>query len=154
MRVQDRGAGDRRTYTVVQAPSRSTSGPSKLGDAVSVRVLIVDDLEPFRRAARAVVEATADFEVVGEAASGEASIEAAESLRPDIVLMDVNLPGVSGIEATRRIRAASPEVMVLLMSTREAQEFAGKAAECGAAGYLSKSSLTPEQLMELWIAAS
>jgi DNA-binding NarL/FixJ family response regulator len=121
---------------------------------VSVRVLIVDDLEPFRRAARAVVEATADFEVVGEAASGEASIEAAESLRPDIVLMDVNLPGVSGIEATRRIRAASPDVMVLLMSTREAAEFAGKAAECGAAAYLPKSRLTPDQLLELWAAAS
>jgi DNA-binding NarL/FixJ family response regulator len=122
--------------------------------AMAVRVLIVDDLEPFRRAARAVVEATADFEVAGEAADAEASVEAAESLRPDIVLMDVNLPGISGLEATRRIRATAPWIMVLLMSTREAQEFAGKAAECGAAGYLPKSSLTPEQLIELWTAAS
>jgi len=121
---------------------------------VSVRVLIVDDLEPFRRAARAVVEATADFEVAGEVADGEASVEAAESLRPDIVLMDVNLPGISGLEATRRIHATAPWIMVLLMSTREAHEFAGKAAECGAAAYLPKSLLTPEQLMELWAAAS
>lgn len=126
----------------------------KLAIAVAVRVLIVDDLEPFRRAARAVVEATADFEVAGEVADGEASIEAAESLRPDIVLMDVNLPGISGLEATRRIHAIAPGIMVLLMSTREAQEFAGKAAECGAAAYLPKSLLTPEQLMELWAAAS
>jgi len=116
--------------------------------------LIVDDLEPFRRAARAVVEATADFEVVGEAADGEASVDAAQTLKPDIVLMDVNLPGMSGIEATRRIRAASSRVLVLLMSTRDAQEFAGKAAECGAAAYLPKSLLTPQQLLELWTAAS
>jgi DNA-binding NarL/FixJ family response regulator len=126
----------------------------KLAIAVAVRVLIVDDLEPFRRAARAVVEATADFEVAGEAADGEASVEAAELLRPDIVLMDVNLPGISGLEATRRIHATAPGIMVLLMSTREAQEFAGKAAECGAAAYLPKSLLTPEQLTELWTDAS
>jgi len=121
---------------------------------VAVRVLIVDDLEPFRRAARAVVEATADFEVVGEAADGEASVEAAESLRPDLVLMDVNLPDISGLEATRRIRATAPGTKVLLMSTREAQEFAGKVAECGAAAYLPKSLLTPQQLMALWTAAA
>ena len=126
----------------------------KLAITVAVRVLIVDDLEPFRRAARAVVEATADFEVAGEAADGEASVEAAELLRPDMVLMDVNLPGISGLEATRRIRAIAPRIKVLLMSTREAQEFAGKAAECGAVAYLPKSLLTPEQLMELWAAAS
>ncbi len=127
--------------------------PYKLPTAVPVRVLIVDDLEPFRRAARAVVEATADFEVVGEAADGEASVDAARTLRPDIVLMDVNLPGMSGIEATRRIRAASSRVIVLLMSTRDAQEFASRAAECGAAAYLPKSQLTPEQLLELWAAS-
>jgi len=121
---------------------------------VAVRVLIVDDLESFRRAARAVVEATTDFEVAGEAADGQASVEAAEALRPDIVLMDVPLPGMSGIEATRRITAASPGITVLLMSTHDAQEFEGKAAECGAAAYLPKSLLTPEQLIELWAADS
>ena len=121
---------------------------------MAVRVLIVDDLEPFRRAARAVVEATANFEVAGEAADGEASVGAAESLRPDIVLMDVNLPGISGLEATRRILAIAPGILVLLMSTREPHEFEGKAAECGAAGYLPKSLLTPEQLLELWAAQS
>jgi DNA-binding NarL/FixJ family response regulator len=138
----------------VQAPSPPARPAPKLAITVAVRVLIVDDLEPFRRAARAVVEATADFEVAGEAADGEASVEAAELLRPDIVLMDVNLPGISGLEATRRIRATAPRIMVLLMSTRDAQEFAGKAAECGAAAYLPKSLLTPKQLMELWAAAS
>src|SRR5438128_2279923 len=64
-----------------------------------VRVLIVDDQEPFRLAARMVVEATDGFEVVGESETGEASIEAAQDLDPDLVLMDVNLPGINGLEA-------------------------------------------------------
>ena len=115
-----------------------------------VRVLIVDDLDSFRRAARAVVRATAGFEVAGEAADGEASLEAVRTLEPDVVLMDVNLPGMSGTEATRRILAASPRVTVLLLSTRSAEEFAGLATECGAAAYLPKSRLSPRELIDLW----
>src|SRR5215472_14365399 len=100
---------------------------------MSVRVLIVDDLEPFRRAARAVVQATAGFEVAGEAVSGEESLEAARELRPDLILMDVNLPGISGVEATRRIRGAFPRTVVLLLSTRDTHDYGPRAAECGAA---------------------
>ena len=77
---------------------------------MSIRVLIVDDLEPFRSAARAVIQATPGFEVVGEVATGEASVETARALRPDLVLMDVNLPGIGGAEATRRVRTAAPGV--------------------------------------------
>jgi hypothetical protein len=69
---------------------------------MSVRVLIVDDQEPFRMAARMVVEAAEGFEVVGEADTGESSVEMARELDPDLVLMDVNLPGVNGLEARRR----------------------------------------------------
>lgn len=88
-----------------------------------VRVLIVDDLEPFRRAALAVVvQATAGIEVAGEAVSGEESFDAAQALRPDLVLMDVNMPGISGMEATRRIRAAFPGIGVLLSSVRDTNE--------------------------------
>lgn len=114
-----------------------------------VRVLIVDDLEAFRRAARAVVSAAVGFEVAGEAVDGEASLEAVKTLEPDVVLMDVNLPGMSGTEATRRILGSSPQVTVALLSTRDAEEFAGLAEECGAAAYLPKSRLSPRVLTQL-----
>ena len=72
---------------------------------MTVRVLIVDDQEPFRMAARMVVEATDGFDVVGEAETGEDSVAMAAELAPDLVLMDVNLPGINGLDATRQILA-------------------------------------------------
>lgn len=117
---------------------------------MSVRVLIVDDQEPFRQAARMVVEATEGFEVVGESDTGEASIDLARELNPDLILMDVNLPGINGLEATRRILERSSSVVVLLLSTYEEAEYAPRAAEVGAASYISKSSFGPERLAEAW----
>ena len=70
---------------------------------MSVRVLIVDDQAPFRDVARTVVELTDGFEVVGEVETGEDSVTSARDLRPDLVLMDVNLPGISGLDATRQL---------------------------------------------------
>ncbi len=121
---------------------------------MTVRVLIVDDQEPFRMAARMVVDLTDGFEVVGEAESGEASVEMARALSPDLVLMDVNLPGINGLDATRQILAdqASP-VVVLLLSTYEEEEYAPRAAECGAAAYIPKSAFGPDRLEQAWAAA-
>lgn len=119
-----------------------------------VRVLIVDDQEPFRRAARMVVELTEGFEVAGEAESGEASIELARSLVPDLVLMDVNLPGIDGIEATKRISAEQPGVTIFLLSTYDPEEYESRAAESGASAYIPKSSFGPERLTEAWAAAT
>jgi DNA-binding NarL/FixJ family response regulator len=120
-----------------------------------VRVLIVDDQEPFRMAARAVVEATDGFEVAGEAETGEDSVQRARELNPDLVLMDVNLPGIDGLEATRQILAeAEGRVVVLLVSTYEAEEYAPRAAEVGAASYISKSEFEPDRLADAWAAAS
>ena len=120
-----------------------------------MRVLIVDDQEPFRLAARMVVEATEGFEVVGEVETGEASVEATKELDPDLVLMDVNLPGINGLDATRQILSDSDNrVVILLLSTYEEAEYAPRAAECGAAAYIPKSSFGPDRLAEAWAAAS
>ena len=121
---------------------------------MAVRVLIVDDQEPFRLAARMVVEATDGFEVVGDAETGEDSVEAAHELDPDLVLMDVNLPGINGLEATRRILDGSTRVVILLLSTYEEAEYAPRAAEAGAAAYIPKSSFGPDQLAEAWTNAT
>jgi DNA-binding NarL/FixJ family response regulator len=121
---------------------------------MATRVLIVDDQEPFRLAARAVVEMTDGFEVAGEAETGEAAIEAARDLRPDLVLMDVNLPGIDGIEATKRILEMSEgRTVVVMVSTYEADEYAPRAAEAGAAAYIPKSEFDPDRLEEAWAAA-
>jgi DNA-binding NarL/FixJ family response regulator len=122
-----------------------------------VRVLIVDDQEPFRMAARMVVEATEGFEVIGEAETGEDSVELARDLAPDLVLMDVNLPGINGLDATRRILAqgeGESEVVVLLLSTYEEEEYAPRAAECGAAAYIPKAVFGPDRLEQAWAAAA
>ena len=121
---------------------------------MTVRVLIVDDQEPFRMAARMVVEATDGFEVVGESPTGEGSVEAAKDLKPDLVLMDVNLPGINGLEATWQILSQSNSVVILLLSTYEEEEYAPRAAECGASAYIPKSSFSPERLADAWAAAT
>jgi DNA-binding NarL/FixJ family response regulator len=121
---------------------------------MTVRVLIVDDQEPFRAAARLVVEMTDGFEVAGEAETGEDGVAMAAALEPDLVLMDVNLPGIDGLESTRRILAAGSPVVVLLLSTYEEAEYAPRAAECGAAAYVPKSSFGPDRLEDAWAAAA
>lgn len=119
-----------------------------------VRVLIVDDQEPFRLAARLVVEATDGFEAVGEAETGEDSVTMARELRPDLVLMDVNLPGINGLEATRQILdELAGSVVVLLLSTYEEDEYAPRVAGSGAAGYVPKAAFGPDRLESAWSAA-
>jgi DNA-binding NarL/FixJ family response regulator len=122
---------------------------------MTVSVLIVDDQEPFRMAARMVVDATDGFEVVGEAETGEDSVTMSSELTPDLVLMDVNLPGINGLDATRQILTAAPgRIVVLLLSTYEEEEYAPRAAECGAAAYIPKALFGPDRLEQAWVAAS
>ena len=118
---------------------------------MAIRVLIVDDQAPFRTAARFVVEATDGFEVVGEAETGEDGVAMAAELQPDLVLMDVKLPGIDGLEATRRIRDLSHgTVTVLLLSTYEAEDYESRAVECGAATFIPKSQFGPDRLAAAW----
>lgn len=116
---------------------------------MSFRVLVVDDQEPFRVAARTVVELTPGFEVVGEATSGEDAVRAARALRPDLVLMDVVLPGIDGLAATRLIKNDDPDVTVLLLSTYDMGGFHAQVEASGAAAFLPKSSFGPDVLLEL-----
>lgn len=115
-----------------------------------VAVLIVDDQPPFRAVARTVVGLTDGFDVVGEAESGEAAISAASELRPDVVLMDINLGAVDGIEATRRIVAAAPGTVVVLMSTYAVDDLPAGASTCGAARYVHKEDFGPTVLRDVW----
>ena len=117
-----------------------------------VAVLIVDDQAPFRRAARAVVTATPGFEVVGEAESGEEAVDLAAALHPGLVLMDINLPGINGIEATRRITAAEPTTVVMLLSTYEADDLPFDRDGSGASAYVHKEHFGPDVIRDLWAA--
>jgi DNA-binding NarL/FixJ family response regulator len=123
--------------------------------ATTVRVMIVDDQEPFRAAARMVVELTECFEVIGETDTGEASVELAHELDPDLILMDVNLPGMNGLEATRRILAGSDRrPVIVLLSTYEPEEYAPQAEKAGADAYIPKALFGPDELQAAWEAAT
>jgi CheY-like chemotaxis protein len=116
-----------------------------------LRVLVVDDQETFRRAMSAVVDETEGFIVVGSAGSGEESLAMATELLPDLVLMDVNLPGIDGIEAARRLRAGPRPPVVILLSTYDEDQF--DLAGSGAASYIAKAAFGPDRLSEAWAAA-
>ena len=116
----------------------------------NVSVLIVDDQLPFRAVARTVVGLSAGFDVAGEAASGEEAVAFSAEHAPDLVLMDINLPGINGIEATRRILAAHPKTAVILLSTYSEADLPADARECGALAYVHKEDFGPALVRQLW----
>ena len=106
----------------------------------NVRVLIADDHPLFREGMRGRLDRVGDITVVGEAASGDEAVELARELEPHVILMDIKMPGLNGIEATREIRQASPEVGVLVLTMFEDDDSVFAAMRAGAKGYLLKDS--------------
>jgi pilus assembly protein CpaE len=115
-----------------------------------VSVLVVDDQAPFRLAARAVIRRADGFELVGEATDGDDAVAKALELRPSLVLMDINMPTMNGIEATRRIMAELPDTTVILCSTYQRSDLPPEAEDSGFAAYLNKEELAPETVRRLW----
>ncbi len=113
-------------------------------------VLVVDDQAPFRLAARAVLRRLDGFEFAGEAKSGLEAIDLVAALHPALILMDIHMPLMNGIEATRRIMAEHPEVAVILCSTHDPKDLPADAADSGAIAYVSKEHLSAATIRELW----
>lgn len=120
----------------------------------AVSVLVVDDQAPFRAAARLVVRATAGFEVVGEALSGEQALQEVANLRPQLVLMDINMEGIGGIAATREITSKYGGTQVILLSTYNEDDLPADARDCGALAYVHKEQFGPDILERIWATPS
>lgn len=105
-----------------------------------IRVLVVDDQALFREGLRAVLSADAGLEVVGEAANGEEALRACERLRPDVVLMDLKMPELDGVAATRRLHVQHPRARVVVLTTFDDDERVFEALRAGAVGYLLKDA--------------
>ena len=118
--------------------------------AERVSVMIVDDQPPFRDAARAVLSRIDGFDLVAEVDSGEGAVATSVELRPDLVLMDINMGALDGIEATRLITDAHPETKVILVSTYSLEDLPVTARSSGAIAYVNKDELSPRVVRRLW----
>jgi len=109
-----------------------------------IRLMLVDDHEMVRAGLRALLKGNAEMEVVAEAADGEHAVELAKTVQPDVVLMDIALPGMNGIEATRQIRAGDPNVQVLAVTGQDSPEYFFELLAAEAVGYVLKEATTTE----------
>ena len=110
------------------------------------RILIVDDHGIVRAGIRSMLESNPEFEIVGEASGGEEAIANVRDLQPDLVLMDIAMPGMNGIEATRRIKEEWPEINILVLTMHDDEEFFFPVLKAGASGYVLKEA-EPQELL-------
>lgn len=123
--------------------------PPQSKDNAAIRVVLVDDQELVRAGFRMVLDAQPDIEVVGEAGDGDAALELSRPQVADVVLMDVRMPRMDGVEATRRIRAAEPAPRVLILTTFDLDEYAYAALKAGASGFMLKDAPPPDLLSSI-----
>src|SRR5689334_16799993 len=112
-----------------------------------IRVLLVDDHAVVRKGMRALLDREPGIEVAGEADNGDQAVRAADRLRPDVILMDLEMPGTGGIEATRQITVQHPETRIVVLTSHAAEEDVFPALKAGALGYLLKHS-APEEVLQ------
>ena len=120
-----------------ERPDKQLQACRKMGDA-TISIVLVDDQAAVRRGLRMRLTMETDVEVVGEAGSGEAALRLVRSLSPDVVLMDVEMPGMDGIDATAALRAAVPQVAVVILSLYDDARTRARAREAGAAAFVAK----------------
>lgn len=109
-------------------------------DDIRIKLLIVDDHQVLREGLCMLLGKTPDIEVIGEASNGEAAISKTKSLFPDVILMDITMPGISGLEAARQIIKSNPDVKILLLSVHESDEYLAEMLNIGLAGYILKTA--------------
>lgn len=141
---------DRPARTLAAGTPDDDAGALSSTAPADVRVLVVDDHAPFRLAARSLVERTPGFTVAGEAGTGEEALAAARTSPPDLVLLDIKLPGIDGIATCRTLVREHPGLAVVLVSTYQPADLPEGAIDAGAVAYLRKEDVSPDALRAAW----
>jgi DNA-binding NarL/FixJ family response regulator len=134
---------DRQTENPLSQPGRTNSHR----DGSFIRVLLVDDNEPFRRFVREALGVRPDIQIVGEAIDGLEAVRKAQELEPGLIVLDIGMPGLNGIEAARRIRRLSPQSKILFLSQESSPEVVQEALSLGALGYVTKMNAARDLLI-------
>jgi DNA-binding NarL/FixJ family response regulator len=120
----------------------------KIPSSPLVRILLAEDFEPFRRFIRSQLQPRLDLEVIAEASDGLEAVQLAEQLQPDLILLDIGLPKLNGIEAARRIRKLCPESKIVFLSQESSADVIEEALNSGGTGYVVKTNAVCEQLLD------
>jgi DNA-binding NarL/FixJ family response regulator len=118
-----------------------------ISSSVLVRILLVEDFEPFRIKVRSLIKERAEFMVLGEVSDGSAAVQKADELRPDLILMDISLPSINGIEAARQILRSNPQSRILFLTQEFSSNVVSEAFSLGARGYIVKMDASQDMLL-------